>query len=167
MVSEFFKSEMAEVQRRAREQIGRYAEVQRQRTQLTGTGSARRGKVTVTVNADGALTDVKFGRDVAELEYPDLSRAIREAADAAVADVRRRNDELLAPVREEQARLPRMSDLVPGMPDFGSVMPGGEPAPLHDDVPESDGSHESPMIFRDTETLEEQSTDPGVTDSGW
>ncbi|WP_024800379.1 YbaB/EbfC family nucleoid-associated protein [Nocardia sp. BMG51109] len=166
MVSEFFKSEMAEVARQARAQIGRYAEVQRQRTYLTGTGSARRGKVTVTVNADGALTDVKFGRNVEELEYPELSKALLEAADAAVADVRRKNEELLAPVQEEQARLPRMSDLVPGMPDFGSIMPSSEPAPLRNDSTDPE-SEESPMVFRNTETVEERSKDRGVTDSGW
>jgi len=90
-----------------------------------GTG----GRVTVSVNADGVLIDVKFGRGVEELEYADLSRAILKAAQDATADVARQTQELMAPIQEERARLPKLSDLVEGMPDLSSLMPSAERAP--------------------------------------
>ncbi|MFF0491341.1 YbaB/EbfC family nucleoid-associated protein [Nocardia sp. NPDC003482] len=127
--------------------------LQRERLRLVGRASVRRNRVTATVNADGVLVDLKFGRDVEDLDYADLARAVVEAAQEATADVGRKARELMAPLEEQRARLPKLSDLVPGMPDLRDRMPGQERAPVTKPVQE---------IFGDR-------TDgkPGVTDSGW
>ncbi|MFI5777154.1 YbaB/EbfC family nucleoid-associated protein [Nocardia sp. NPDC051570] len=131
--------------------------LQRERTTLLGRASVRRGRVTAVVNADSVLVDLKFGRDVEDLEYSELARAVIEAVQQASADVARKSKELMAPLDEQRARLPKLSDLVPGMPDLRDRVPKPERAPVTKPVTQE--------IFGDADKYD--SREPGVTDSGW
>ncbi|WP_405167250.1 YbaB/EbfC family nucleoid-associated protein [Nocardia sp. NBC_01499] len=151
-------------------QLRTIAQLQHQRLALIGKASERGGRVTVTVNADGVLIDLKFGRGVEDLEYAELARAILKATQDATADVTRRTEELMAPIQQDRARLPKLSDLVEGMPDISSMMPTVERAPRSKpDAPDRAAALDDPgMIFDNVETVDRaKPTKPGVTDSGW
>jgi DNA-binding protein YbaB len=143
--------------------------LQRERTTLVGRSSVRRGRVTAAVNADGVLVDLKFGRNVEDLGYPELARVVIEAVQEATADVVRKSQELMAPLKEQKDRLPKLSDLVPGMPDLSDQMPKPQRAPLTKPSSEDDDeSRSKTMTFDNVEVVEQHSSrEPGVTDSGW
>jgi DNA-binding protein YbaB len=136
------------------------ARLQRERAALVGRATVRRGRVSVAVNADNVLVDVQFGRDIEDLDYPELARAIVEATQAATVDVGRKSKELMQPLQEQRARLPKLSDLVPGMPDIRGRLPVPEPPPWTRPA--------SGRADADAEAVARRnSREPGVTDSGW
>ncbi|GAB2688914.1 YbaB/EbfC family nucleoid-associated protein [Nocardia thraciensis] len=148
------------------------ARLQRERTALVGKASVRRGRVSAVVNADSVLVDLKFGRDVEDLEYPELARAVIEAVQEASADVNRKARELMSPLDEQRARLPKLSDMVPGMPDLREQVPPPERAPVtKPGAQEIFGSADDtgrPMTFDNVEVVEKRDPrEPGITDSGW
>lgn len=142
--------------------------LQRDRIALVGRASVRRGRVTATVNADNILVDLKF-RDIDDLTHAELARAVIEATQAAAADLAQKSKELMQPLQEQRARLPKLSDLVPGMPNLREGMPVPEPPPLT--KPKADrgaARDDSALAYDDVEVIEEhRSREPGVTDSSW
>ncbi|MQY24981.1 YbaB/EbfC family nucleoid-associated protein [Nocardia aurantia] len=84
-----------------REQAAEIGRLQDERTRLMGTGTAERRRVTVTVNADGIVIDIKFSSDIGDLEYDEIAAAITEASRHAVADVARQTTALFAPIAVE------------------------------------------------------------------
>ncbi|PXX66592.1 DNA-binding protein YbaB [Nocardia tenerifensis] len=171
MTHDFSRENVAGLMDEVQSQLRNIAQLQRQRTALIGKASERGGRVTVAVNADGVLIDVKFGRGVEDLEYPELARAILKAAQDATADVMRRTQELMAPIQQDRARLPKLSDLVEGMPDVSSLMPTMERAPqTKPDARDraTVAAEDTGMTFDNVEPVEQvKPTKPGVTDSGW
>lgn len=145
------------------------ARLQRDRTELIGKGSARRGRVTAMVNANNILVDLKFTKDIDDLTHAELSRAIVEATQAAVEDVTQKTKELMQPLQEQRARLPKIQDLVPGMPDLRASMPMAPTPSLSKPAADSIATGEdSPMVYNNVEVVEEhKSREAGVTDSGW
>ncbi|MCM6776084.1 YbaB/EbfC family nucleoid-associated protein [Nocardia sp. CDC159] len=149
------------------------ARLQRERTTLHGRASVRRGRVTAVVNADSVLVDLKFGRGVEDLEYPELARAVIEAVQQACADVAQKSKQLMAPLDEQRSRLPKLSDLVPGMPDVRDRLPQPEPAPVtkpatQEIYGEEGDQPDREMTFDNVEMVDKRKTrEPGVTDSGW
>ncbi|RDI64521.1 YbaB/EbfC family nucleoid-associated protein [Nocardia pseudobrasiliensis] len=146
--------------------------LQRERIQLVGKASVRRGRITAVVNADGVLVDLKFGRDIEDLEYADLARAVLEAVQEATADVGRKSRELMAPLEEQRSRLPKLSDLVPGMPDLRSQLPTPERAPVTkpaiQEIFGDEAGAKSEMTYDNVEVVDQRDArEPGVTDSGW
>ncbi|WP_405162040.1 YbaB/EbfC family nucleoid-associated protein [Nocardia sp. NBC_01499] len=99
------------------------AEVQRQRVELTATATAGKGRVRITVNADGVVIETEFGDDIDELDYDEIADAVTEATQEAAAEVARRAEELIAPIRETRSRLPSLSSLVEGLPDMRMKTP--------------------------------------------
>ncbi len=169
MTHDFSRGDVAGLMDEVQSQLRTIAQVQRQRMALVGKASERGGRVTVSVNADGVLIDLKFGRGVEDLEYPELARAILKAAQDATADVVRQAEELMAPIQQDRARLPKLSDLVEGMPDVSSLMPTAERAPQSKpDAPDRVAAEDTGMSFENVEPIERaKPTKPGVTDSGW
>ncbi|WP_280266725.1 YbaB/EbfC family nucleoid-associated protein [Nocardia wallacei] len=148
------------------------ARLQRERTALVGKASVRRGRVSAVVNADSVLVDLKFGRDVEDLDYPELARAVVEAVQEASADVNRKSRELMSPLDAQRARLPKLSDMVPGMPDLREQVPPPERAPVtKPGAQEIFGDADDtgrPMTFDNVEVVEKRdSRESGITDSGW
>jgi len=104
-------------------QIRAIADAQRKRVDLMATASARKGRVTVTCNADGVPIDTEFSDDIDDLDYDDIAAAVTEAAQAAAADVARQAQELIAPIQKTRSRLPSLSSMVEGLPDLRAKMP--------------------------------------------
>ncbi|SLJ77554.1 Uncharacterised protein [Mycobacteroides abscessus subsp. abscessus] len=94
-----------------------------------------------------------------------------EAAQQAAAEVARRGQDLLAPLQDRRARLPKISDLVEGMPDLNAEIPApppvstAPPAARQRSVVDDDDS--SALRFEDVEAIDPARRDRGVTDSGW
>ncbi|MEU6580750.1 YbaB/EbfC family nucleoid-associated protein [Nocardia sp. NPDC046763] len=111
-------------------QMREIAEASRKRTQLVASASAASGRVQVTVNADGVVIATRFSSDIGELTYEEIAKAVTTAAQNAATDVARQGRELLQPLRDRRARMPRLSELIEGMPDIESQAPTIEPASL-------------------------------------
>ncbi|MFI6046322.1 YbaB/EbfC family nucleoid-associated protein [Nocardia sp. NPDC051321] len=172
MAHDFSRGDVADLMEEVQSQLHSIARLQQQRVALVGKATVRGGRVTVVVNADGAVIETKFGRGIEDLEYAELARAVTQAAQEAIADVRRQSQELLAPFQEERARLPKLSDLVEGMPDLSGQMPAQTYAPMS--KPDSleraitAGTDSAAMTFDNVESLDNvKSRERGVTDSGW
>ncbi|MFE3057744.1 YbaB/EbfC family nucleoid-associated protein [Nocardia sp. NPDC059239] len=153
-------------------QLRAIAEASRQRTQLTATGTAAGGRVRVTVNADGVVIATRFSSDIGELTYDEIAKATTTAAQSAALDVARQGRELLQPLRDERARMPKLSDLIEGMPDLESRAPTIEPASLA--PPQSrerlSQLREAAPDFGNAvgyEAWAEGQENRGATDSGW
>lgn len=99
------------------------AEAQRQRVELTATGTAAKGRVHITVNADGVVIETRFADDIDELDYDEIADAVTEATQAAAAEVAERAEELIAPIRRSRSRLPSLSEIVADLPDLTVRVP--------------------------------------------
>ncbi|WP_067860973.1 YbaB/EbfC family nucleoid-associated protein [Nocardia shimofusensis] len=171
MTNEFAKAEMLSVLDEVQQQMRVIARVQRDRAQLTATATIRK-QVTVTVNADGVVIETKFGSAIEELTYPEIAKAVTDAAQQAAADVSRRGQELMSTLRDRRARLPKLSDLVEGMPDLGAAIPvapvvsTAPPSARERSTTESDEESKA-LRFTDVEAVDPVERDRGVTDSGW
>jgi len=164
MANEFAKARLAELKSDFNDQVALIADLQRRRTQLTATGTARGKRVTVTVNADGTVIETKFTANVADLSYSELARAMTEAAQQAAAEVARKRTELMQPLTEARARLPKWSDIVESMPDVTSRMPKAPEVSLAPpDSPERRAADDNPA---NTESGP-QRNGTGVTENGW
>ncbi|MFI9503545.1 YbaB/EbfC family nucleoid-associated protein [Nocardia sp. NPDC052566] len=118
MTNEHMKSEMAAARAALDELLGGIDEVARQRAALTATAAAYDGRITITVNANGIPIDARFSEEIDELSYEEIAAAIPATAQAAAAEVARRSEELMRPLLAHRQGLPRLSDLIPGAPDF-------------------------------------------------
>lgn len=156
MSNEHAKTEMAELLDEMRHQMREVARIQRERAQITGRATVRK-RVTVTTDANGTVTDVRFGSNIADLTYPELADAFVRAAGAAAADAARQVRELMAPLQQRRAAMPSLGDLVKGAPDIRSVIP-----PITTDLPlQQDSRQPSAEEIRDR--------DPGAMfrETGW
>ncbi|MEV4124604.1 YbaB/EbfC family nucleoid-associated protein [Nocardia sp. NPDC049707] len=171
MTNEFAKAEMAAVLDEVQQQFQAIAQVQQQRAELTASATVRK-RITVTVNADGTIIETKFGSGIEELSYGEIAKAVTEAAQQAAAEVARKAQELMLPLHDRRARLPKLSDLIEGMPDLSAEMPKAPRISLappnseeRQSVSVNDGAA---MEFSDVEVVPHRSaTDRGVTDSSW
>ncbi|MEU2034665.1 YbaB/EbfC family nucleoid-associated protein [Nocardia amamiensis] len=175
MTNELAKAEMASLLEEVQEQLRTVAKVQQERAQLIGSASVRGKRVTVFVNADGTVIETKFGPGIEDLSYAEIAKAITEAAQAAAVDVARKGQQLMTPLHDRRARLPKLSDLIEGMPDFTRQIP--QPPKASTAPPDAaerqvraagpdDGS--TAMRFSNVEAYDHDgSTDRGVTDSSW
>ncbi|WP_406274077.1 YbaB/EbfC family nucleoid-associated protein [Nocardia sp. NBC_00881] len=100
------------------EQLRQVTDVAQRRTELTASAVTRDKRVTVTVDADGHLTDLQFSADIKQLSYNEIAAAVVAAAQQAVAEVTRRGGELFEPLNESRARMPKLSELIEGLPDI-------------------------------------------------
>lgn len=171
MTNERAKSDLADILDGVQEQMRLVAQLQQERAELTASASVRGKKVTVTVNADNQVIETKFGANIDELTYSEIAKAVTEAAQQASAEMARKTSRLLAPLQDQRARMPKLSDLVEGMPEVKAPDPIlASTAPPNskqrqrasDDSPAEDGS----MRFSDTEHLD-SGRGGSVTDSSW
>ncbi|WP_216894412.1 YbaB/EbfC family nucleoid-associated protein [Nocardia alni] len=130
MDNERTKADIADLMDTVNSQIRSIAEVQRKRTELTATASAREGRVTVTCNADGVPIDTEFSDDIDDLDYDDIAMAVTEAAQDAAVKVARMAEELMKPIRKTRSRLPSLSAMVEGLPDLRAKTPETQRAPF-------------------------------------
>lgn len=134
---------------------------QREQAQLTATGYAAGKRVSVVVDAQGVVQRTRFADDVDELSYAELAEAVTRAAQDAAAQVQRKTREIVARVGAENERLPKLSDIVPGLPDLQAVAQAGS---LGGESSE-DETGSKPMEF--TEVTPPPPRRSGVAESSW
>lgn len=174
MRNEHADAEVAAALDAFKQQMELITRIQQQRTLLTATASVRRGRVTVTVNADGTVIETKFSDSIDDLNYGEIAAAITAAAQQAAAEITRKTKELMTPLEDSRRRLPDLSEFVEGMPDMSELVsappqvpitPPGAPERLAAAV-ELDGT----MRFTDVEDFnhdEAAVSRSNITDSGW
>ncbi|GAA5067104.1 YbaB/EbfC family nucleoid-associated protein [Nocardia callitridis] len=170
MTNAHAKEEMAKLLDQARDQLRDIGRVQQERAQLTASATVRK-KVTVTVNADGTVIETKFAAGYEELSASELAKAVTTAAQQAATDVADKARELMAPLSERRARLPKLSELIDGMPDFSSDIPTPPPvslAPPNAKERRADVEDGATPRFSNVEVVDrERVGDGGVTDTSW
>ncbi|KQY33249.1 hypothetical protein ASD42_15340 [Nocardia sp. Root136] len=117
MTNEQAKAQLAEIIEGVQEQMRGIAQIQRDRAKIVASATVRK-RVTVSVNADYKVIETKFSSDIDDLTYPEIARAMTEAAQQASAEVARLTQEMMAPLQEGRSRLPKLTDLVADMPDL-------------------------------------------------
>ncbi len=184
MAERFSPSELEDMIEGAQDQLRAIARIQTERAQLIGTGTASRRRVTVSVNADGVVIETKFAADAEDLELSEIAKAVTEAAQNAARDLADKNRELMAPLRGQRARMPRLADLLQGMPDLRGNMPtspkpslappnspervppNGAPSPA--DMPtENPASYEDAVSYEDAAREQQRDTRSRTTEAGW
>ncbi|WP_280266720.1 YbaB/EbfC family nucleoid-associated protein [Nocardia wallacei] len=168
MTNEHAKAEMAAVLDGVREQLRTISRIQQERTRLMATATVRK-RVTVTVNADGTVIETKLAAGVEDLTYPELAKAFTEAAQQAAAEAARKGQELMMPLHDQRARLPKLTDLIEDMPDLSAETP--PPPPVSTAPPGAPERAEEPadaLRYTDVEAMpSDGERDRRVTDSGW
>ncbi|MEV6069828.1 YbaB/EbfC family nucleoid-associated protein [Nocardia sp. NPDC052001] len=127
MSNERARNDLTDILEGFADQMRTITQLQRERAALTATASVRQKRVTVTVNADGTVIETKFSSSIEDLDYAEIAKAVTEAAQQAAAEVAKRGREVLAPVSQNRERLPKLSELVPGMPDLSRELRVPEP----------------------------------------
>ncbi|MEU6580736.1 YbaB/EbfC family nucleoid-associated protein [Nocardia sp. NPDC046763] len=165
MSNERQKAELADILEGFGEQMRLITQLQCERAALTASVTVRK-RVTVTVNADGTVIETKFHSDIEDLDYPEIAKAVTEAAQQAAAEVARRSRDIMAPVSQNRKRLPTLADLVPGMPDLSKALAIPEPPVVSTAPPKS---AERLGGYRDSDANIDvaQPRRGGATDSGW
>ncbi|MEU0540320.1 YbaB/EbfC family nucleoid-associated protein [Nocardia sp. NPDC005978] len=118
MVREHGEAEAAGIVESFSQQMRALAETTHKRAQLTASATASAGRVTVTVNADSVVIATKFSSDIDDLDFDEIAKAVTAAAQNAAAEIKRKTDELFQPLKDERARMPKLSELFEGMPDL-------------------------------------------------
>ncbi|WP_431953518.1 YbaB/EbfC family nucleoid-associated protein [Nocardia lijiangensis] len=145
------------------------AKMQRQRVKLTATASTRDKAVSVTVNANGVVIETKFSDRVGEMSYDQIAKAVTRLAQQAADEVFSRSKEIAAPLREQQARLPKLSDVIEGMPDVENEIPLEPPVSLAPPGSPERAKDDEHMTFTDVESYDHRNAEPGkiVTGDAW
>ncbi|MET8871590.1 YbaB/EbfC family nucleoid-associated protein [Nocardia sp. NPDC004604] len=165
MTNEHSSAEMYALIDDFEKQMGEIARLQRERNLIVGRATVRGKRITVTVNADGIIIGVEFSSRITDLSYAEIATAVVDATQQAAADATRRARELMAPLLAHRARMPKLSDLVDGIPDLTALMPKPVPAPITPARLESD---RETMTFTDVEAFDHDRTErSGVTDASW
>ncbi|MFE3188747.1 YbaB/EbfC family nucleoid-associated protein [Nocardia sp. NPDC059240] len=164
MSNEQAKDDLAAILDGFADQMRTITRLQRERAALTASATVRGRRVTVTVNADGTVIETRFGSGIEDLDYPEIAKAMTEAAQQASAEVARLGRELMAPVSQNRNRLPKLADLVPGMPDLSKELTIPEPPVVSTAPPKSP---ERLGGFQESIPDAEQPRRGGATDSGW
>lgn len=94
-----------------------FVEAKRRHQAVTAAASAERGRILVTVDVSGAVTEVDFGAGIEQIGYQQIARGVRYAAQQAAAAVKDKADEVLSAQRAALLRLPKLSDLVDWLPE--------------------------------------------------
>lgn len=162
MTNEQAKADLAAIMDGVQEQMRAIARIQQQRAELTASATARGKKVTVTVNADNTVIDVKFAADIDELSYPEIAKAVVAATQRACKQIAEKTTDLMSPLDIQRSRMPRLSDLVEDLADIEipGVVTASTARPPARRI--SDGSSPPPHMEDDN-----AGRGGSVTDSSW
>lgn len=165
MTNERTKTDLTDIFEGLAQQMRTIEQLQRERASLTASASVRGKRVTVTVNADGTIIETKFGAEIADLDYSEIAKAITEAAQQASAEVARRSAEVLAPLQQNRRRMPKLEDLIPGMPDLTKKVRVPEP-PVVSTAPPGSAERTAPKDDS-ADGSNASGRRGGAIDSGW
>lgn len=100
------------------EHLERVKQAQEQRSQIVVEAHSADDRVTVTVNADGALVDLRFSDDINDLDYDEIAAAVLTAAREAAATATGRVQTLIATLQERPAAIPTTVELIEDIPEL-------------------------------------------------
>jgi DNA-binding protein YbaB len=100
------------------EHLERVKQAQEQRAQIVVEAHGGGERVTATVNADGALVDLRFCDDISDLDYDEIATAVLTAASEAAAMAAGRARTLIATVQERPAAIPTIVELIEDIPQL-------------------------------------------------
>jgi DNA-binding protein YbaB len=100
------------------EHLERVRQAQQQRAHIVVEARAADNRVTVKVNADGALVDVDFSDHINDLDYSEIATAVLTAAREAAAIAASRVRTLVATVHEHPAAIPTIAELIEDIPQL-------------------------------------------------
>ncbi|MQY23170.1 YbaB/EbfC family nucleoid-associated protein [Nocardia macrotermitis] len=170
MAYEFDRAELESIVSDAQEQLRTVARIQHERAQLVGTATVSNKRVTVSVNADGVVVETKFGPGIENLGYSAIAKAVTEAAQLAAQDLAAKNRDLMSPLRSQQSRLPKLTDLIEGMPDLRGELP----TPPEPSLKSPNSAERNPlpgadeMQFTDVESYDhDHEVQHRTTEAGW
>ncbi|MEU1980928.1 YbaB/EbfC family nucleoid-associated protein [Nocardia sp. NPDC019395] len=142
--------------------------MQREWALLTATGTAARGLVTVSINAEGTVIETRFAGEIDELSYSEIADAVTEAAQAAMTEMRQKTAALMAPVQEPDARIGSLSELAPGAPDIVGLVPAAPQVSIAaPGSPERLSGEAEVMEFTGTENIDRDPQPSKVTEKRW
>jgi DNA-binding protein YbaB len=105
------------------EHLERVKQAQDQRSRIVVEGYAASNRVTVKVNADGALVDLRFSDDINDLDYDEIATAVLMAAREAAAMAADRVRKLIAPAQQRPAAIPTIAELIEDIPQLRARVP--------------------------------------------
>jgi DNA-binding protein YbaB len=100
------------------EHLERIKHAQEQRARIVVEAHAAYNRVTVQVNADGALVGLRFSDDIHELEYDEIATAVLTASREAAATAADRVCKLIAHARQRPAVIPTIAELIEDIPEL-------------------------------------------------
>ncbi|GAA5067126.1 YbaB/EbfC family nucleoid-associated protein [Nocardia callitridis] len=174
MANEVAKAQLADLMAAVQAGMASIARMQQEQSELTVAASSAGRRVTVVVNGDGIVIETRFGAGIEDLTHAQIAKAVTEAAQDAQGQVRRKTREMVDSLHQQNARLPRLSEFLPGMPDVQDMLPRPPEASLappsrRQHAVISDGTRPA-MSFVDVEEWDhdrhaERRSD--VAESGW
>jgi DNA-binding protein YbaB len=105
------------------EHLERVKKAQEERGRMVVEAHAACDRVTVKVNADGALVDLRFSDDINELAYDEIAAAVLTAAREAAATAAERVRELVASMQQRPATIPTIAELIGDIPELRARVP--------------------------------------------
>lgn len=110
--------------------LGKIADARRMGEAMTASAAAEYGRITVTVDASGSIVRTEFSDDVSDLGYGAIARGILQAAQQAAAEVRRKHEELTAPLQALRSGMPGIEEGMARLAGLRDQVPAPVPAPL-------------------------------------
>lgn len=166
-MNEGAKADLAELLAGFDRQMVTIARIQQARAQIIGRAAVRGKRVRVAVNVEGVVIETTFGADIDDLEYAEIAAAMTAAAQQAAADAKRQEQQLLAPLLEQQARMPKLHEMLDEIPDLSDRIPAhpavSTAAPRARQQPVFDSDAPS---FTDVEEYQPP-RNRGAIDTGW
>lgn len=171
MVDDMARAQLADLMDSVQSGLASIVRAQREQARLTATAHAGGRRVHVTVNANGVVIETRFGAGIDELSYDEIAAAVTAAAQDAAAQVQRRTRELMDGLRPQHARMPKLSEFIPGMPDVQDMVPvAPEVSTAPPGARERDEPADPSPEFHDVEQWEhgrERRAGADVHDSSW
>jgi DNA-binding protein YbaB len=113
MANEALRGQVNELLQSVHDYAQEVERAREQRDRLLVTADTAGNRVSVTVDAEGFVVDVRFADDANELTLDEIAAAVRTAArDAAVT------------AKQEAAEIMRAVPMPPGMLGFSEILPG-------------------------------------------
>lgn len=172
MSNEAARARLADLMESVQAGMASITKAQQEQALLTATASSTDRRVTATVNAHGVLIELKLADSIDELSPAELARQVVAVTQAAAVQVQRKTQELLLGVQEQNARIPRLSEFVPGIPDVHDLLPTPPPVSMAapgDRREDSDDESPSPgLTFADVvDWADDEDAPPNLRDNRW
>lgn len=117
------RNEFSEVLALVQEQMRDLSNIQQQRSTMTASATAADGMVEVTVNAQRTVVETVVDESYLEdHDFAELGGHITSAAQAAVRQLDKRSEALLAPMNERRKAVSEISGNVIGLPGFREAL---------------------------------------------